>query len=57
MVGAVKVVKPFGKIHVCFSAVEISVPSAVPRLVGLVLSRNEAPILTTNLFKIEEREQ
>ena len=48
--GSVEVVEPFCEIHVFDIAELVVVPGVFPGLVGLIFSRNEAPVVTTDLF-------
>ena len=57
VVRAVKIVKPFGKIHVCIPSVFVSKPGSLPRLIGLVFSCHKSPIIATDLLKIKKREK
>ena len=49
--------KPFCEIHVLGVTVIILFPGAFPRLVGLIFSCDEAPVVAADLFHIEEREK
>ena len=53
----VKIVEPFRKIYVLTASALVHLPGSLPRLVGLVFSRNEAPIVTVDLLEIEEMEE
>ena len=57
MVGAVEIVEPFGEVYVGVLSAFVSLPSAFPRLVGLVFPRYKSPIIATYLFQIEQGEQ
>ena len=55
--GSVEVVEPFGEIHVLDIAELVIMPSVFPRLIGLIFSRNEAPVIAADLFQIEQGEE
>ena len=55
--GSVEVMEPFREIHVLDIAELVVVPGVFPRLVGLIFARNEAPVIATDLFQIEQREE
>ena len=57
MAGAVEIVEPFREVHVVKLARIVGLPSAFPRLVGLIFSCDEAPVVAADLFHIEEREK
>ena len=57
MVRSVEVVEPFGEIHVVKFAGVLCLPSAFPWLVGLIFARDEAPVIATDFFHVEEREK
>ena len=54
---AIEIVEPFCKINVLQIASFVGAPGGIPRLVRLIFSRYEAPIVASDLFQIEKREK